>query len=204
MRIGAVLRLTLPAIAMLAVGGCGDRTNPTGPTATVRESGAQIARTQAMATGFIVKRTTNISDDIVVTRTITPEGGWIAVDSAGLYVYFPKYAVATDLVVTVTAHKGNKVVYSFEPHGTQFAQPVYVAQLLRYTELNTPRNKNRVRPWGGYMPDGLADVNDDGTGNFAEIFDAQFYGKGNDTYALFATTHFSGYALASGRAQPTQ
>jgi hypothetical protein len=112
----------------------------------------------------------------------------------------PMCAVTADLQVRATAHMGNKIVYDFQPHGTQFATPIYVAQLLLNTELHNSRARNK-RPeiWGGYLAHGLEDVDVDGTGYFAEVFNGAYSGRGLETYAVFTTTHFSGYALASGR-----
>jgi hypothetical protein len=198
MRLSSVFRCAFPPIALMLIGGCGDRANPAAPAATMVPR-REVAHSSSIASGMIVKRTTNLTSDVSVSATITSQGGWLMIPEAGLLLYFPKGAVESDLSVTATAHNGNKVVYSFEPHGTVFNTPIYVGQLLLNTELNTPRSRKRSTPWGGYMPDGLADVADDGTGQFAEVFAAEFYGKGNDTYAFFMTTHFSGYALASGR-----
>jgi hypothetical protein len=154
--------------------------------------------------GMIVKRTTNVNEDIVATTTVTPEGGWLWMEDAGLFLYFTKGAVASDMVVTVTAYKGNRVIYSFEPHGTVFDAPVYVGQALLNTELNTPRSaKQRPPLWAGYLPNGIADVALDGTGSFSEAFDAFYYGKGNDAFGVFTIMHFSGYAMASGRREET-
>ena len=204
MRLSSLFRHAFPPIAAVLIGGCGsDRTNPTAPTAPMTLAPQrEVAHSTAISSGMIVKRTVTLNDDVTTTTTVTKQGGWLEIPTAGLILYFPKGAVTEDLVVTATAHKGNKVVYSFEPHGTVFNTPVYVAQLLKDTELNTPRSKNRTIPWAGYLADGLLDVSDDGNGHFAEVFAAALYGKGNDTYAVFTTTHFSGYALASGRCSP--
>lgn len=201
MRLSSLLRRALPPICVALIGACGgDRAGPTAPSAPVTLAPEhRLAHSTALATGMIVKRTVTLTDDIAATTIVTKQGGWLEIPQAGLILYFPKGAVSSDLTVTATAYKGNKVVYGFEPHGTVFNTPVYVAQLLRNTELNTPRNKNRATPWAGYLAAGLSDVGQDGTGYFAEVFNAQYFGKGNDTYAVFTTTHFSGYALASGR-----
>ena len=62
--------------------------------------------------------------------------------------------------------------------------------------------------YAGYMPNGRDDIDyATGTATFTEIFDVHYYD--NDTefstspsVAKFYTSHFSGYALASG-AKPT-
>jgi hypothetical protein len=188
----------VPLLLAASAVACNDATAP--QTEMRRAGRAAATHTDAIAKGLIVKRTTTLVADEVVTTTVTPAGGWLYMPQAGLYLYFPQGAVSSDLVVTATAHAGSRVTYDFQPHGTVFATPVYIAQLLLNTELNTPRAKNR-RPdvWGGYLSHGLEDVEVDGTGYFSEVFNAAYGGKGSETYAVFTTTHFSGYALASGR-----
>jgi hypothetical protein len=199
-------------LALMLVGamtfGCSDRHTIAGPelensaappqALLYEDAGIYVAR------GAIVRRTIVLDHDYTASATITKkDGGYLWIEQAGLLLYFPKGAVVEDLVVTATAYAGNRVVYDFQPHGTMFNTPIYVVQGMRYTELNTPRSaKNRPEVWGGYLPNGLSDVSSDGTGSFSEIFAGQYSGKGNDSYGYFATTHFSGYAMASGRAQP--
>ena len=190
-----VLLSVLTAGATLA---CSDATAP--PTEMRVVGRTSSLHTDAIAKGLIVKRTTTLVADETGSTVVTPQGGWLYLPVSGLVLYFPEGAVAADLQVTATAYAGNRVIYDFQPHGTTFQTPIYVAQLLLETELNTPRSK-RQRPevWGGYLSHGLEDVLTDGTGYFAEVFSGQYFGKGGETYALFTTTHFSGYALASGR-----
>jgi hypothetical protein len=185
--------------------GCTDRATIAGPDLKTVHRGASDATYTAR--GAIVRRTVQLPADISASATITKkDGGYIYIAEAGLYLVFPKNAVSADLVVTATAYAGNRVVYDFEPHGTVFNAPIYVVQELRYTELNTPRSeKQRPAVWGGYLLNGLADIADDGTGSFSQVFAGDYYGKGNDALAYFSTTHFSGYAMASGRqCPPTQ
>jgi hypothetical protein len=196
-------RCAAASLLAAAFAGCGDSAvEPTPPATTIGiapGSGPALSAYRELSVGAIVRRTVALDTDIVATTLVTAkDGGWIWIEQAGLYVYFPKHAVSTDLLVTVTANAGNRLIYSFEPHGTVFEQPIYIAQLVRYTELNTPRGKKRPVPWGGYLEYGLDDVTSDGNGKFKEVFNATYDGSGNDTYAYFSTTHFSGYALASG------
>jgi hypothetical protein len=191
------------ASLLAAFAGCGESAvGPTPPATTVGVTsgpGPALSAYRELSVGAIVRRTVALDTDIVATTLVTvKDGGLIWIEQAGLFVYFPKHAVSTDLQVTVTANAGNRLIYSFEPHGTVFELPIYIGQLVRYTELNTPRGKKRPVPWGGYLEYGLADVTSDGNGNFKEVFNATYDGSGNDTYAYFSTTHFSGYALASG------
>jgi len=202
MRRRIVLGNLAASVAVIVSGACGDQLSPAAPTdyTAPLELPTSVDTTpiRASSRGTIVMRTRTLRSDIVLSQTITPEGGWLALVDVGLYVYFPSGAVTEPLQVTVTAHKGDRVVYTFEPHGTHFQAPVYIVQVLRHTTLNVSRNRS-AEPWYGYTPNGLADVHDDGTGDFAEVFSARYRGTGNAVYAVGTTTHFSGYALASGR-----
>lgn len=191
-------RFLVPLLLAVGAAACSDSTAPEQRMRAVDRSAD--THLGAIAKGLVVKRTVTLAADEVGTTTVTPKGGWLFMPASGLVLYFPEGAVSSDLVVTATAYAGNRVVYDFQPHGTVFQRPIYVAQLLVATELNTPRAKNR-RPdvWAGYLAHGLEDVTADGTGYFSEVFNGAYAGKGSETYALFTTTHFSGYALASGR-----
>jgi hypothetical protein len=195
-----VVRCSALIATLSALVGCGDRPSTTAPALKVNRALASLTGS-TLTRGMIVKRTINLNEDITATATITRhDGGMMWIEEAGFFLYFPKNAVSSDLVVTVTAYKGNRVIYSFEPHGTVFEAPVYVGQALLNTELNTPRSaKQRPPLWAGYLANGLDDVALDGTGKFSEAFDAFYYGKGNDAFGVFTIMHFSGYAMASGR-----
>ena len=219
MQVHKALRCGAASLALLAAAACGDSANPTATELTATDQqlsirGGNGGHTNSghgndkqdynpLPSNLLLRRNTELPQNIVASTTVTPaRGGWLQIDAAGLVVYFPPNAVTSDLVVTVTAMKGSKVWYTFEPHGTQFNQPIWIGQLLLNTEANVPRGKSRPELWAGYLANGDSDILPDGTGAFAETFDAWLYGQGNDTYALFSTTHFSGYALASGR-RPT-
>lgn len=192
-RHGAVFGTAALALA------CAERATTTAPQLTTLES-ASMASVSGSGKGAIVKRTVSLDEDEIVTATITKAGGTVYMPKAGLYIVFSKGAVREDLVITATAFAGHRLIYDFQPHGTVFEAPVYFAQELRYTELNTPRSsKTRPPVWGGYLLNGLSDVSVDDIGSFSETFAGDYYGKGNDALGYFATTHFSGYAWASGR-----
>lgn len=188
----------LPALAAGATIACSDAT---APRAEMHAAGRIAATHEAtVAMGAIVKRTTPLFQNEVGSTLVTPRGGWLYLPQSGLILYFPDGAVTSDVQVTATAYTGNKVVYDFQPHGIRFERPIYVAQMLLNTELGSLRTKrNRPPVWGGYLSHGLADVTEDGTGFFAEVFDGFYGGRGADAFAVFTTNHFSGYALASGR-----
>lgn len=187
------------ALSFLTLAACSDGTGPS----TTQQLSRQPVASKASAKAFkaeIVKRAAPLEEDEVVSLTVTPSGAWAYLPRSGTIIWFPEGAVSSDLKVTLIANQGSNVVFTFEPHGAQFNQPVHVAQLLRLTRAHGLRSRNSVM-FGGYMAGGLADIRADGTGEFAEIMHAFFSGEGNDVFSVFTTTHFSGYALASGRVQ---
>lgn len=189
--------------ALLITASCSD--NPAGiPSATSQlqhlEMGAASRRNEHVAQAHIVRRADALDENTSVTGTITPEGGFLTIPEAGLLLYFPSGALSETTVVTATALEGDRVVYDFQPHGITFATPIYVAQLLASTELGKESSKKKLSDvWAGYLDHGASDIRSDGSAQFSEVFDVFFQGTGRQALALFTTTHFSGYALASGR-----
>lgn len=188
--------------ALLIAVSCGD--NPAGiapakPGLQRVETGAASQRRDHVARGLLVRRDVHLDDDVSATATITPEGGFLTLREAGLLLYFPSGAVSHSIAITATARKGNRVVYDFQPHGLTFATPIYVAQSLAATELDTQRGKKTPDVWAGYLDHDDADLHGDGSARFSETFDVFFQGTGRNALAVFTITHFSGYAMASGR-----
>jgi hypothetical protein len=195
-------RYVAVALAALLGASCSDGSTAPRPAATSEHDRAlTTARAHSyIARGEIVKRTGNLQEDISATATITPEGGSLSLPEAGLVLFFPRDAVSETIEVTATALKGKRLVYDFQPHGLVFNTPIYVAQQLRGTELNAQRTQKKgLDVWAGYLSRGTDDILADGSANFTETFDATYYGTGSETLAVFMTTHFSGYAMASGR-----
>jgi hypothetical protein len=195
-------RYVVVALAALLGASCSDSSTAPRPAATSELNRAvttALAHTY-IARGEIVKRTGNLQDDITATASITPDGGSLSLPEAGLVLIFPRGAVSETVEVTATALKGKRLVYDFQPHGLVFATPIYVAQQLRGTELNAQRaQKKGLDVWAGYLSRGTSDILVDGSANFSETFNATYYGTGTETLVVFMTTHFSGYAMASGR-----
>jgi len=193
-------RYVAVSAALLIGAGCGD--SPTGTTPPALERGGATASLHEgyIAQGYLVKRNFTLPNDTSVSTTITPEGGFLWFAEVGLFMYFPEGAVSAPITVTATALKGNRTAYDFQPHGTVFNTPIYVAQELLLTELNTPRAKQkRPEVWGAYLSHGAEDILSDGSARLTEVFNAFYHGKGSETLAVFTTTHFSGYAFGSGR-----
>jgi hypothetical protein len=152
----------------------------------------------------VLQREKPLKQDATVSATITPRGGYVRIAQAGLTVYFSPGAVSQTMTVTATAYAGSAVAYSFEPHGTQFHAPVYVVQNVGLTTIAHDISLAQTIA-GAYMPDGLADLQPDGTAIVSEIHDASV-DKIRDPIqglilhnAVFTIQHFSGYILTGGR-----
>jgi hypothetical protein len=121
-------------------------------------------------------------------------------------VTFPVASVPAPTKICLRAEAGTLLTYTFEPHGLQFNRHITVEQNLHGTSAyHTPGIAETLT--AGYLSDGVArDVDADGVAEFAETFQTRVFDdvrlptKTSPTTATFRTTHFSGYALASGRA----
>jgi hypothetical protein len=194
-----VLRSTVFTLASICVFGCGERTGPLEPALTPLDAGSTREQLRVEAASKILQRSKSLKADIVATATIGPEGGSLVIEDAGLMVLFPHGAVSSQLTVFATAARGKNVLYTFEPHGVQFSRPIIIAQLLSATTY-TKRNRELAPSLqGGYLPNGVQDVNALGMATFAETFATAYMVRGGSAYVAFATNHFSGYAMASGR-----
>jgi len=192
-----LLRCTVCTVfAVAAMTACGERTGPLEPTLARFETSPAAVKGEDHSK--VIKRSKALKGDLLATTTVTPNGGTPAIPDAGLLVVFPRGAVSKNLIVTVNAHSGKDVVYSFEPHGTRFNQPIAIAQLLSLTTYAKKAGENRPEIHGGYLLNGPRDVDATGLGTFSESFRAEYGTHASKTYVVFATNHFSGYALASG------
>ncbi|HEY2067593.1 MAG TPA: hypothetical protein VGG84_16685 [Gemmatimonadaceae bacterium] len=214
MRTALLARRAARAALVLATGSalaCGDTAPLSAPerlspqTAALSRSGhRQRVRVP------ILHRINPLRADEVACRTIDPAAiagsVSIALPEAGLRVSFPEGSIPSTTQVCLTAHAGSLLTYSFQPHGLQFGVPVQVLQDLRGTTAYNDRVMARTMI-AGYLSAGVqADVDDQGVGTFAETFSTAMYDdaekptKTAPASVTFSTVHFSGYALASGRA----
>lgn len=153
----------------------------------------------------VVQRSEALEADVSVTQVIGPRGGYLRIGKAGVLVYFSPGAVAQPTTITATAYAGSLVSYGFEPHGLQFAAPVYVVQNLGQTTLGNDLGAAGTIA-GAYTPDGLADISTaTATARVSELHDA-YTSKTRSSggpivldQAIFTIQHFSGYILTGGR-----
>jgi hypothetical protein len=206
MRYGNRLRLTAILIGtVLVLWACADGSDPVAPVTPrpVLRPAEYGARTFATPRELLaLGRFAPLNQNLVVSRTISPEGGIIVLREAGIALRFPAGAVATRTRITVTAHGGDHTAYTFEPHGLQFAVPVEVAQFFvfpsGYTEDHVAQDLE-----GAYLPHGVADIDASGVASVSEVYPvsvrtfAADNGRFVPALATFRIGHFSGYTLIS-------
>src|SRR5262249_18297458 len=135
--------------------------------------------------GNPVLRTSPLHGSVTVSATIGVRGGTLVMPEAGATLVVPPLAVDHDVVVTMTAHAGNKVQYDFGPHGTQFRIPLVLTQSLNGV---TGSLKGMAV---GYYTDG------DNPLWVSELSNVTFDLPNNTAAALL--WHFSGFIYMSGR-----
>jgi hypothetical protein len=208
------LRSIVTGLGLVLLGTACAPERVTAPVAPPAASAGLLSSVTGLVSGTVggvlttvttVTRSTTLSRDISVTQTIGPEGGVISIPSAGLTVTFSPGAVSAPIAITATAYAGNKVAYGFEPHGIQFNAPVVVTQNMTLTTLSN--NASALSKLAaGYTPNGVADLQPDGTALVSEILPVTTsitYGSGllnsllgiRTATASFVIRHFSGYIL---------
>jgi len=200
----------LAALCLVALAACADPSAPAADAAAQVLAGKGKGTTKQImvdsakmyvASGTVLQRATYLKSDFGSSTCLAPDKeAWLSTGPAGLYVYFPVGSVSVTTCVTVTAYHGGDVVYEFGPHGTQFNVPISLYQDLHAT--NAAGNLALLTDlFGGYVPAGEADISADGTVQVSEVFPVELipYDGENARFALFKTTHFSGYVLATGR-----
>lgn len=137
-------RLSALAVAGLAfIAACsGEPTAPRAPIATPAAApsadliGGVLGAVTKLITLPGVQRTTPLSSNITVSKTIGTAGGTLAIPAAGVTVVVPAGALTQSTVITMTARKGYLVAYDFAPHGITFAKPLVFTQKLQGTNAN--------------------------------------------------------------------
>jgi hypothetical protein len=193
------VRRCIGVTLLLAVFACDERPGPLEPTLQPGPATLQLARAGHGKRAKLIRRAKSLKREIVASATITPSGGTLRIEDAGLVVFFPRGAVSEKVVVTATAARGHELVYSFEPHGITFRVPIVIAQELSRSRYSRRHGEETPEVQGGYLDANAVDAAGEAT--LAEAFPAFYREHRGKTYIVFATTHFSPYALASGRCE---
>ena len=187
------LRLLALVAAIATAGACADQSAPFEAIATpdVRVGGPFLSLSPTEHTVQVLEREVALPEDVVVTRVIGVDGGVIEVPEAGLRLSVPRNALHAPTAISVRAHAGTLVAYTFEPHGTQFAQVVSADQSL----AGTVAEGSGVRVSGrGYFSD-TESVQWDGS--HAAVTELSLVREdAAKTSVQFYLNHFSGYLVA--------
>lgn len=154
----------------------------------------------------VLRRTSALGDDEVACAMIPTAGKTVALSRSGLTVTFNPKSVSRDTFVCLVARGGDKVAYSFYPHGLRFDTPIDVEQTLAGTPAEKDRNLAATLFFGYLENDVDQDIDADGVGTMAQVFSTTLRVPANDKGASaaplsvrFSTDHFSGYSIATGR-----
>ena len=182
-KILALAATLLTGSALVACSGGDAPLTPAGPAADRSPTAAVVS------TVTVLQRLAPLSAPVSENAKIGRSGGTIEIPAAGLRVIFPEGAVTKPTTITVTAHAGSNVAYTFHPHGLVFQVPVSVHQDAKLTQAwkNTVFTGSR----GAYVQDGSLD------GTSAEV--TEFRPTTYDLHGAkfhWTVEHFSGYLLS--------
>ncbi len=133
---------------------------------------------------------------IVRSAVITQkDGGTIKIDGTGFELNIPKGAIpVASMTITVTALPGAMVAYDFQPHGTKFLLPLSIRQDLNGSNWNHLGFQGVVK--GGYFKD----ISQLDMSSCTALLDETFPVTVSSSRLSFNIMHFSGYMVATGRA----
>ena len=191
----AVITSTITAIA---VSGCAvDATAPSAPAASGAPAQTVLGTllSQPVAVTPLL-RTTPLPTNVSASTVVGTLGGSVSIPSAGLNLVIPPLAVAPGTRITVTALAGSNVAYQFEPHGIRFAVPLVATQSLRGTQAQSGGLISPLSLFAGYFPDQTRPT------SITELLDVNVSLLSQTS--VFSIWHFSGYIIATGRAQPDE
>ena len=190
------LAVITSATIAIAISGCAvDSTAPTTPAAAPSApSHSLLGLLQQPVTVTPLLRNSPLSADITASTIVGVLGGSVSIPSAGLTIVIPPLAVAPGTKITVRAIAGSNVAYEFEPHGVRFGVPLVATQNLRHTQAESGGSINPLSLFAGYFPD------EDRPTSISELLNVNV-SLLNQT-SVFSIWHFSGYIIATGRAQP--
>lgn len=180
---------TLALVTSACADGGGPLDVQTGPD--VRVGGPFLSLSPAEETVRVLERTVPLPADLVVSKVIGSAGGVVEIPAAGIRLTIPARALEQPTDISVRAHAGTLVAYSFEPHGTRFARVVTADQSLVGTVAEGSTVSATAR---GYFSDPAAI---DWGSNRAEVTEVSLVREQPRTGEVqFYLNHFSGYLIA--------
>lgn len=162
------------------------------------DSTLALTNTTYLDTSLVLKRLVPLTADSSASMVIGPDGGVIKIGVAGVEIDFPKGALATPTLITMTAFAGPNVAYDFQPHGITFAQPVVIHQTLHGTTAeHDPALSKGIH--GSYYGVSLDSAWIDPAHNYARASENELgYAEVRGSKIKFFIGHFSGYMVSCG------
>lgn len=142
----------------------------------------------------VLQRTTPLASPLTASGTFGLFGGSLRIRGAGFTLVIPPLALTRRTTITVTALAGRNVAYDMQPHGVHFLVPLVATQSLSGTNATGLLSAY----FAGYYQS-ATDLLGDGTASITEILALQVNLLAQT--AVFTIPHFSGYLIATGRAQ---
>jgi len=191
------LAVITSAITAIAISGCAaDATAPSTPAqAPSGPSQSLLGLLREPVTVTPLLRNTPLPADVSASTLVGTLGGSISIPSAGLNIVIPPLAVAPGTRISVRALAGSNVAYEFEPHGIRFNVPLVATQNLRGTQAQSGGLINPLSLFAGYFPDATQPT------SISELLNVNVSLLSQTS--VFSIWHFSGYIIATGRAQPS-
>jgi hypothetical protein len=176
-------------LGSLAAGACADSPTPpiTAPSAQDSGSGSD-GYYGSDGTVNVLRRTTPLATDEIVTQVVGRAGGTIVLPRAGLTLEIPADALRKNTAITVTAPAGDLVGYQFGPHGLRFRKPVIATQQLDDSQMKLLAESRY--PVAAYFEGRL-----EPRVEAEELIYLNVWGPLN--VACFDIDHFSGYVIAT-------
>ena len=135
---------------------------------------------------------------ITRSKTFDKAGGTLDIPELGFSLVVPHNALPSNtLKISVTSVPGSVVAYDFEPHGTVFKRPLVFTQKLTGTNWLQVLLSGRSLS-GAYFKDTKQVNKKDGSAVVNETFKALTFNES----VSFSISHFSGYMVSTGRAEP--
>jgi len=189
--------VTAAIVTALAAGCAGERAVPTAPAAgSDRSLGGLSTLTQVRG----LLRTTPLLASVVVTKTLTRDGGVIRIPEADFELVVPAGAFDdSTMTFTITAYSGRVIAYDFQPHGTRFNTPLQAVQGLNSTGwVGMDKATSYYTDWAGAYFADFSQI--DGLTGDASINEFTPCRIDVATGAMtFDVPHFSGYMISTGR-----
>ena len=189
------------AIALLAACSTDSFTAPAAPVTPEHSNSAFTDLLTGLgATLDTVSGLSRLVPTAAITRsqTFDKDGGTLDIPELGFTLVVPANALPSrTLKISVTSLAGSMVAYDFEPHGTVFKRPLVFTQKLTGTNWLLVLLAGKSLSGAYFKNTEQVD-----TKNCKAMVDEKYNALIFNGFVSFSITHFSGYMVSTGRAEP--